>query len=330
MDDPLPFRHSSTHRFKKSGMLRHQLPTWIAAAALAFTLAPKAGAEVYSLRLQDASPAEVGQELSRVLRAPVEVRGGEGRKVTVTLATALPTALLDRAAAMLGGTWTAKLRVTAGASRAAEAPPPPHLERNLALGLQDVPASRAFAVVARELKADLETTGNLDQRVTVLGVNASAATMLDRIADQANARWSLVYRIEATELRMEPPPPPVVPTPRVEPPSMPVAPVAAVLPRVPAAPSAPSGAAVRAALWDGIKDVVRVPPDQRAAAVAAFLRLGEQLVGSLNHLPVGERQNRLRALQPLMASWKRLYGGLAPDLQKQLAPVTEALKRWSL
>ena len=84
--------------------LLHYLPALLC-------LAVPAGAEPIRLELKSAGPAEISQALERALQAPVEIRGGAGRKVTLTLSATSPPLILDRVTAQLGGMWRMKLRV---------------------------------------------------------------------------------------------------------------------------------------------------------------------------------------------------------------------------
>src|SRR5687767_7598707 len=102
--------------------------------------APLAAAPI-DLRLENAAPADVESALEVALGADVEVRGGKGRQVTLNLSAPNPPRVLDRVAAALGGSWKLKLRVRAG--RPEQPAASPVIDRQIALGLQDVSAARA-------------------------------------------------------------------------------------------------------------------------------------------------------------------------------------------
>lgn len=283
-----------------------------------------AGAEV---RLHQAAPAEVARDLERAFGIPVEVRGGAGRQVTLTFQGLSPARVLDRVAPALGGSWRLKLRVRAG--RPDSAPASPAVRHTMSMGLQDIPAARAFALVAKELGADLEAEGDLQARVAVLAAGVSADTLLDRIAQQAGATWSLAYVIQATDA------PPIVPAPvappvaiRVEPsePPRPASEIPGPSVRTPPAPI-PSSAQLRTAVRAGLDQVLRASPDRRPEALRAFLQESERLFLGLARLAPAERQERLRQAQPLLTLWSQLYEGLAPPVQQQLAPISALLER---
>jgi hypothetical protein len=275
-----------------------------------------------AVRLESASPAELGTALTRAVGAPVEVRGGGRRQITLTIPRGSAAQILDRAATAVEGTWRMTLRVRAGRPEGA-APKTPDLGQELALGLQDVTAERAFGLVARELKAELDLQGELTARISVLGINAPAGAFLDRIAEQAGATWSVSYRLDVPDAALKPAEPP--PTFRVEIRGPAAPPAAQPLPPLPP-PLAPSGPEVRASLWAALQELVRASPAVRAAAVTTFLRRGVSLVGQLAPLPEPERRARLRAATPVLIQWMRLYRGLAPEVRKQLTPVTEFLE----
>jgi hypothetical protein len=301
--------------------------TVVLLALTGLALPSPARAEVVRVMLKDAPPAEIQKELSRALAAPVEVRGGAGRTVSVTLSTASPSLTLDRVAALLGGgTWRMKLRVRPAPAGTDPSPSPrPILERNLLIGLQDVPGDRAFANVARELRADLEEEGELQGRVTLPPVNLPVNTLLDRIGEQAGATWSIRYVIDAVDV------PPVViripgeneiPAPK----PMPVLPDP-VVPISPPPPRAPTATQLRAALWADIHFLVRVDPSAREVAVIDFIEKADRRIAALSHLPPLIRAERIRHAATILKQWRRLYVGLAPNVKKELAPVSQWLER---
>ncbi|MGV3723514.1 MAG: hypothetical protein ACO1SX_21675, partial [Actinomycetota bacterium] len=266
-------------------------------------------------------PADAARELQHLLRAPVEVRGGEGRKITLHLpANTPPLKALDRVAAQMGGSWRMKLQVKAGEPEPARATP--LVDHNVALGLQDVTASRAFSLVARELKAELELEGDLETRVSVIVVNVTANVLLDKIAEQAGATWDVSYVIDAPNV-----PQPIVvlpsrPAPVVTPPPAPMPePVAPPRPRI------ASAAELRTELRGHINQIVKAEPSRRAEVVRDFIQHGEALLLLLDTLSPAERAERLRALAKVVTPWRRLYQGLAPEVHKELAPVTALLAR---
>jgi hypothetical protein len=296
-----------------------------AAAVLAAALqAAPASAEPVRVQLQDAAPAEAARELQRALGAPVEIRGGEGKRVTLSLLAAGSARALDQVASQLGGTWKMKLQVKPG--KRENLRPSPPLDHSMALGVQDVPASRAFALVARELRAELELEGDVEARVGLIAVNVSASVILDRLAEQAGVTWDVSYLIDAPNAPVPVPVQPRKKDPSEVPPAPSPAPVTPPAPVV--VPAGPAAAQLRAALWEGIKRIVRAEPARRTEVVREFLQQGEAMLQSLNALSPTERAERLRVLSTVLPPWKKLYQGLAPSVRGDLTPVTELLERF--
>jgi hypothetical protein len=308
-------------------MFRSTLPFIV----VALCAAAAASAQDFRISLPNASPAEVSEELEKVLGIPVEVRGGARRQVSLDFAAVSPSRMLDRAAAALQGSWRMKLRVKAG--RAEQAAPSPELEQMLALGLQDVTGARAFTVIARELKADLEMQGTLDRRVAIVAINVPANVVLDRVAEQAGANWSFSYIIQAPDApEIVAPVVPVTPTSPVAPdpsrrPATGPRVTPAPAPRPAPAPPVLSGLELRATLREGLDHILRVQPSKRTQAIRDFVADGERLFGLVAGLPPAERKARLQAAQPILSLWRRLYRGLAPEVAKEYAPVTQLLER---
>jgi hypothetical protein len=143
--------------------------------------------------------------------------------------------------------------------------------------------------------------------------------ILERVAQQAGASWNVSYVIEAADA---PEPSPIV-VPRIVTPE----PARAVLPTAPsAAPeltvAPPSGPVLRANLMDGINHVVRAEPSRRRDAVQDFLAYGELLFRAMEPLPLEDRRQRIRVAWTVLTPWRRLYRGLAPDVQRELKPIS--------
>lgn len=281
-----------------------------------------AHAEPQPVSLQAASPADAARALQHLLGAPVEVRGGEGRKITLNLpANTPPLKALDRVALQMGGSWRMKLQVKSGKPETPR--PAPVIDHNVALGLQDVTAARAFTLVARDLKAELELEGDLETRVSVIVVNVTVNVLLDRIAEQAGATWDVAYVIDAPNV-----PQPIVVLPSRREPSVIPQPPPVPMPEPPIpTPRVASATELRTELRAGIHQIVRAEPSRRSEAVREFIQRGEALLLLLDTLPPAERAERLRALATVTAPWRRLYQGLAPEVHKELAPVTALLAR---
>jgi len=277
-------------------------------------------ADPVRIELEDAAPPEIARQLQHVLGAPVEIRGGEGKRLTLLLATTSPFRILDRVATQLGGTWRMRLLVRPG--RPEMMRPTPPIDYTMALGVQDVPAQRAFALIARELKADLDAQGDLTQRISIIAANVPASVVLDRVAEQAGVSWDVSYRLDVPDV-----PIPIVVAPQkrevIEAPN--VAPPPPTMPIT--TPSGPSPEGLRTEFSTGISRIVRAAPDQRAAVVQEFLQRGDVVLQGLSRLSATERADRLRVLGTLIGSWKRLYQGLAPGVRSELAPVTALLER---
>lgn len=290
-----------------------------------------AHAQLVRVELRNAGPDQVARELSRALAAPVDMRGGRGRTVSLTLATTSPALTLDRVAAQLGGTWKMELRVRLGQAGGGPAVRP-LLERRLAVGMQDLPAERAFGLVARELKAELQVEGATDRRVTLAPMPRSALVLLDSVSEQAGASWSIRYVLQTPDA--PPPPEPeerdlVLPPPRVAPP--PPAPARPAAPRVPMVSLvAPTGTALRQALWADVNQLLRADPGQRAQAVSEFIATGRQRIAALAGLSPAARAGRLATARSVLIRWRRIYQGLAPGVRKELAPAAKFLESvWS-
>lgn len=277
--------------------------------------------------------AALSRELARAAGSPVEVRGGRGRSFTLDYVAAGPTGVVARAARDLGGRWSARLRVEAPAGPAPERAPVLPESRRLSLNLSGVSAFEAFAMVTAELRLQLETSGELATRVSLPPVVRPAEEILDELARQAGARWGLAFTLELADAvvrtRPSPEPPPgadgdlapVRPVPRSPlPTGAPRAGLAGELPR--------TGSELREAVRGALGKLLRVAPDLRAAGLAELKDDLERLLAPLAALPPAERQERVRHLAPLVTGWKRLYGGLAPHVQRELAPVGEWLSRY--
>ncbi|MFN3651570.1 MAG: hypothetical protein ACK47B_18495 [Armatimonadota bacterium] len=303
-------------------------------AALTLAASPALSArEARPLTLRDASPAEAARELGRALGTAVEIRGGARRTLSLELPGGAPSRTLAAFTARLGGTWKPKLVVRAG--RMEQPEESPELEKTLAIGFQDVSAARAFATVARELKAELELRDELEVPVSLVAVNVPAHVVLDRLCAAVEASWSLVYVIELPDApvppvvpRVEPEPAPVE-TPRAEPEKP--APPPGTAPETPKPrepePPAVTPLVLRNALREALKRVVIAAPDARPEAVREFGRFGEELVKHLDAMPAAQRRDCVRFLLPAVTPWRRLYAGLAPTVKEQLSPVTELLDR---
>lgn len=299
---------------------RSQLALLMAAALL--LAAHGLRAQTVRIRLRNASPQQAADELARVLRAPVEVRGGAGRTVTIDLLTVAPGIALDRVSALLGGTWKRVLEVRPGEREPGWVPP--LLERNLVTGFRDFPTHRALALLARELRAELDAPEELPGRITLLARNEPATAVLDALCSQAGLTWRLRYVIESQDLP-EPviPPPPRV-SPRPDPPRTEPAPL---LPPVPPPRSAPTGAGLREELGEVILSISRAAPTDRERSVLEAIAAFEEMDRELRSFSTSERASLLDSARPVLSRWRALYRGLAPKVQKQLRPAHQALER---
>lgn len=291
----------------------------VPSAALVFTvlLAGVAGAQSTRIAVQNVSGAEAARVLSEALGVTITVTGGAGKHVTLDLPPGEQGGAPRRLAAALGGTSRLKLRIMPGDQ--GPTPTLPDLERPITLTVTDVPAARVFRLLARELHAELVPAADLSRRITLQFTREPLRDALSRTGAAAGVRWSLAYEITAPDA---PPPPPA---PRPAPPApQPTAPPPAPVPRAPALPSVP----LARTLADELQQVVRSDPRARDEAVRRFVSRAEELLRPLSALSETERTERVRSLQPLLQSWRRLYDGLAPDAQRHVAPVTEVLNRY--
>lgn len=296
----------------------------IALIAAGLLAAAPGFAEVVRVNLKDADPQAVSRELESALRAPVEVQGAKGRSITLDLATASPALTLDRVAALLRGTWSMKLRVRRGMPGTEPSPSPrPLLERNLSIGIRDLPVERAFALVARELRADLEVEGELDARVTLSPESLPVGVLLDRLCEQSSAAWSVRYVLNAPDA--PPVPEPLEPNIRIVPEPVRPKPRTALVRIVPPQPL--SASALKQGLWADVNDLVRASPDVRGEALKQFLDTAEKRIATLAPLSPAERAARLRAAKPVITQWRRLYAGLSPSLRRELRPAAELLEK---
>jgi hypothetical protein len=88
-----------------------------------------------------------------------------------------------------------------------------------------------------------------------------------------------------------------------------------------------SGPELRLQLKAGLGALVRASPDQRASAVRDFMLDAERMMAMLRSLPTVERDTRLRLISSVVLPWRRLYDGLAPDVQREFQPVSEFMDR---
>jgi hypothetical protein len=220
-----------------------------------------------------------------------------------------------------------KLRVRPAQPGTAPGPTPrPLLERSLAVGIQDLPADRAFALIARELRADLEVEGELKGRVSLPAASLPVTVLLDRLAEQASASWSVQYVLTAPDAPPLPEPRErdldIKVTPLPPPAPRPQAPALRTVPPVPL-----SATTLKQGLWADVNDLVRASPEARTAAVRQFLETAGKRLATLAPLSPAERAGRLRAAKPVLTQWRRLYAGLAPTLREELRPAAELLER---
>ena len=287
------------------------------ALLLAALLAGAAPAQNARIAVQNVSGPEAARVLSEALGVSITVSGGAGKRVTLDLPPSEQGDAPRRLAAALGGTSRLKLQIMPG-----EQGPTPaiaDLDRPLTLTVTDVPAARVFRLLARELGAELVPAADLSRRLTLQFTREPLRDALSRAGAAAGVRWSLAYEITAPDA----PPPPPAPRPTPPAPQSP-APMPAPIPPMPAAPTPPQ----TRTLADELQQVVRSDPRARDEAVRRFVSRAEELLRPFAALPPTERAERVRSLQPLIQSWRRLYDGLAPDAQRHVAPVTEVLNRY--
>jgi hypothetical protein len=289
------------------------------------------------IRLEHATPAQAAEALQRATGLDVKINGGARRLVTLAMTAPRPELAIARVATALGGTWYIRLKVKNGRAPA-DAPVPQRQERLVNLGLNNVTATQAFSALARDLRMQLETEGELTGRVSFTAARLPASDVLDRVAAVAGVQWSLGYTIESPDV---PPPPP--PRPVMQEPSTPDETEPSVDPATPGSrrpaprprngtpsilpPSVLSGPELRLQLKAGLSALVRASPDQRAGAVRDFMLDAERMMAMLRSLPTVERDTRLRLISTVVLPWRRLYDGLAPDVQREFQPVSEFMDR---
>ena len=308
------------------------------ALALLFVAVPS-HAEPVEIRLEKATPAQAAEALQRATGLDVKIQGGARRVVTLAFSAPRPELAVARVATAFSGTWYGRLKVKDGRAPA-EAPPPPRLEQVVNVGLNNVTADQAFSTLARNLRMVLEIDGSLQGRVSFTASRLPASDVLDRIAAVAGAQWNVGYTIDSPELPLPPPPRPRMQEPETPdernlpgdpaasaPPGSPNARPRSRSPQSGAPLSAPSGIALRNQLKGHLGLLLRAAPDERVGAVRAFMVEAERIMGILRELTPGERDARLRLLSTVVLPWRRLYDGLAPDVQQEFRPVSEFMDR---
>jgi hypothetical protein len=304
---------------------------WAAAAAPRAAGAQSIdGAHGRTTALQRAPLAEAVEAAQELTRLRVRLEGGAGRLVTVTLRPGALWSVMDELARAAQGSWKLRLTVLPGE---ADAPAGSRggLDQLMAVGFQDLPADRAWAIVARELGAELDLRCEAKSPITLLAVNVPAERILDGLARQSGAHWSAEVVLKAPDV------PPVRRAFRRDdgpgPPPMQLLMPLTVVPMM-AEPSAgqPVGGQeagsrhLERQLRSMLRSLVTAPPRERPLMILAFLEDGERLLAPLQTLNQAERAARVRSLIPLLSQWNRLYRGLAPDVERELAPVTAFLE----
>jgi hypothetical protein len=289
-----------------------------------------------TLRLREATAAEVAAALTAALGATVVVDGPAVQRVSLELEEATGAQALDRAAAALGGRWQTIYLVepaTAGGRRGSGA-------RGVATGhtvtlrLEGVAAGAALTAVARAAGAQLEWVGPPAGSVTLDAVNLPVEEALDRVTEQIGARWSARYRLipgsnaapAGAVLPPTPEPTPRAPTEEL----VPLTPPAGWPPaRGSAARRAPDTAALRYMLTNELARLLQTEPGARSPAVRRYTARLEHLLNGLVALPPAEQARRVEPLRRLFRSGLRAFGGLTPDQQSDFRPVIEVFRRWT-
>ncbi len=260
-------------------------------------------------------------ELGRELGVTIQLKGGEGRTVAASDAGA-PETRIARLAAELTGSWRRILRTSASAT--SKSPVSTELERTVTLGFSDLPASKALAIVARQLGAEWDAAAGPTRRVTLPGVARTVRELLDEISRQSGVNWTLEYRIEAPDaevIRMLSQPEPARP---MMPPAAEVEPAPEI--SVAVIPTVPPPTVWSKSLKESVLKLLRAAPDRRAAALDMFLsEMGEAAV-FLQAVSIERRPAYRSAASRLQDQWSRLYRGLAPSVREELDPADAVMR----
>lgn len=252
---------------------------------------------------------DLGQELGVLIR----LKGGEGRTVSLPASELKGEARIAELASALSGSWRRTLRLTEkGPSRAPESA---ELERLVTLGFSDLPASKALAIIARQLGAEWDPAQAPTRRVTLPGVSRTVRALLDEITRQVGVSWTIEYRIDAPDAevirvltqpetpRPRPTPAPVEPKPDLQ--------VAVVR-------MAPSPEVWSKSLKESLLRLLKSSPDRRSAALDLFLKEVAEAAGSIRSIRSEQRFGYRSAGAKLLDQWTRLYRGLAPTVRDEL------------
>lgn len=297
--------------------------------------------------------------LHELLGAPVTVRLGRERRVTIVTRAQSLDEMLDQVARAIRGTWRRTLHVeTANAIsyRGANAPQGAYLTVNI----QQVQPRSAFTILARSARARLAADKLPSTPVNLALENASVEEALDRLTRALDLRWHYSYEIlgpaggsqvvavtpAPITSALAPPPDANSPSPRLAPfsalptaspgPRLPPGRArdrtqAGLLPRLPTTGppvfSATTSVQLREGLRTELRDLLRTDPSARAEAVTRFVVRVSRLFTQLDELKGAERNLSLIALRQVRTTWEAIYAGLAPSVQREFQPVTELFRQ---
>jgi hypothetical protein len=283
-----------------------------------------------TLRLREATAAELAAALTAALGATVSVEGATPRRVSLELEDAAGAQALDCAAAALGGRWQIVYRVEPADGAGGAAGRGVTTGRTVTLRLEGVAAGAALAAVARAAGARLELSVPPAGSVTLEAADLPVEAALDRVTGQIGARWRASYH-----LLPGPSPPPEPAASSQAPAAPPQTPVALPVPLTPPAGSppvrgsgaarAPETAALRQMLTGELARLFQTNPGARSPAVRRYTARLERL---LQGLSPAEQARRIEPLRPLIRSGLRALHGLTPDQQSDFRPVIEVFRRW--
>lgn len=288
-----------------------------------------------TLRLREATAAQMAAALTAALGATVSVEGPVAQPVSLELDEVPGAQALDRAAAALGGRWQILYQVEPAAGGVGGAAGGSVTSgRTVTLRLRGVAAGAALAAVARAAGARLELAVPQAGSVTLEAVDLPVEAALDRVTGQIGARWRASYRLIPGPSPAPAPaglPQPPAPAPRSLVQSLgPLTPPAgSPAVRGSVAKRATETAALRQMLTDDLARLLQTNPGSRSPAVRRYTARLERLFRGLGGLSPAEQARRIEPLRPLIRSGLRAFRGLTPDQQSDFRPVIEVFRRWS-
>jgi hypothetical protein len=151
-----------------------------------------------SLDLSDTTLEQALQRLGAAMGSEIRLEGAGGRRVSLKLEGATVLQALDRAAAVLHGTWKRLFIFT----KTGGLVPPPAQPTGLtvSLSLTDTNCQTAAIIAAKAAGGRMEAEGELPGRVTLVGKDLPVEEAMNKIAKAAGMTWRTVYLFKAADL----------------------------------------------------------------------------------------------------------------------------------